>query len=475
MKSKILVVEDDSTFVDSIKQSLRGENIKIIIAQTMSEGMFCFNQHDGEFDCVVMDHHLPDGKGADLASHFLRKNPRSEIVFTTGDLESNTLVQLLDVGCRTFIKKGVGNDEIRQKIMDSVSRFRRERMLLKPIEHEDKDKIAKDLWSIGIVGQAASMHEVFSRIMKIRDHAVDALILGETGVGKELVAKAIANGQGSFVAVNGATYGNSDNFAERDFFGCVKGAYTGAIADQKGIFESAHGGFVFLDEVHAMSLGAQRILLRALQERKFKRMGDNSGREISLNCRIIYGGKAELKALAESGQFVSDLYYRIKKNTIQVPALRDRVEDIDPLIRHFTEKYSKLFKKQKYFLSDTLPLLTALPWPGNVRDLENMVSDLILETDSEIITQSHVCQYLKKTDNPEAKFNLSPEGTIDLKVLSDSFNAVHIRSVLEESETFAEAAKRLKTARSTLYDRCKKLGIKIEEFFPIKKEITVCP
>ena len=474
MKSKILVIEDDVTFVDSIKQSLRGENIKMIVAGSMSEGLFCFKQHDGEFDCIVIDYHLPDGKGADLAEHFKRINPRSEIVFATGDLQSETLVLLLDVGCRTFIKKGIGADEIRQKIMESVSRFRRERMLLKPIALDDRDQIAKVLWSIGIVGQTQSMHDIFTSVAKVRDHFVDCLILGETGTGKELVAKAISNGRGPFIAVNGATYGGNDNFAERDFFGCVKGAFTGAIADQRGVFESAGSGFVFIDEVHAMSLGAQRILLRAIQERKFKRMGDNSGREININCRIIYGGKAQLKTLAESGQFVSDLYYRIKKNTIQVPALRDRIEDVDPLIRHFTEKYSKQFKTQKYFLSDTLPLLTALPWPGNVRDLENMVSDLILATDSEVITRAHIAKYLEKSENPAAKFNLNLDDSVDLKVLSDSFNAVHIRGALEESASFADAAKKLKTARTTLYDRCKKLGINLEEYFPPKKEISVC-
>lgn len=341
MKPKILLVEDNNCFIETVRLSIQGQGYKLITAKSLSEGLKAFNDHNGEFDCVVMDYHLPDGKGSDLAEEFYRRNPRLEILFATGDNSPETLMDLLDKGGASFILKGT--TAILEKIKSAIASFRRDRMLLKPVlDADDLSKIEIDLKSVGIVSKSKAMHEVYQKILKVREVPVDVLICGETGVGKELVARAILGDKKiPFISINCAKYSSNDQFIEKDLFGCVKGAYTGANSDTRGAFEEAANGFVFLDEIHHLSFNAQGVLLRALQDKKFRRMGDNSGREINLNCRLIFGGKANLFELAQKNLFLPDLFYRIDKNQILIPPLRERTEDIEPLVRHFTDVYSK--------------------------------------------------------------------------------------------------------------------------------------
>jgi len=465
MKPKILLVEDNNCFIETVRLSIQGQGYKLITAKSLSEGLKAFNDHNGEFDCVVMDYHLPDGKGSDLAEEFYRRNPRLEILFATGDNSTETLMDLLDKGGASFILKGT--TAILEKIKSAIASFRRDRMLLKPVlDVDDLSKIEIDLKSVGIVSKSKAMHDVYQKILKVREVPVDVLICGETGVGKELVARSIVGDKKiPFISINCAKYSSNDQFIEKDLFGCVKGAYTGANSDTRGAFEEAANGFVFLDEIHHLSFNAQGVLLRALQDKKFRRMGDNSGREINLNCRLIFGGKANLFELAQKNLFLPDLFYRIDKNQILIPPLRERTEDIEPLVRHFTDVYSKKYNKKTYIKSCSLELLESLSWNGNIRDLENLVSDLIVEHgDTEIIYSAQVKDYLEKKGKLQKISEDTQIPSADFKILSDSFSQNYIIKALGSSRTKTEAAEKLKMKRTTLLSRCEKLGINPDQF-----------
>lgn len=465
MKPKILLVEDDPSFIEAVRLSLKGQGIRIVTAGSVTEAVRTFNQTECEFDCFVIDQHLPDGKGADLASHIRNLNPHAEVVFATGDKNSDTLATLLETGCGSFIAKGTSNKNIEMIIKAAIQRFRRDRMLLKPLTPDDQEQVERELAAAGFVGRSTALYEVYQKVLKVRDLPVDVLVLGETGVGKELVVNAIGGGNVPVVAVNCGLYSSSDHFIERNLFGCVKGAFTGADSDQRGIFENAAGGIVFLDEIHTLNSHAQSSLLRVLQEKKFRRMGDNSSREIPLKCRIVYGGKPDIERMVEAGLISPDFYFRIKKHRIFVPALRDRVDDIEPLVRHFTGIYSKNLKRKRYFRSDTLPILHAHAWPGNVRDLENMVADLIVDVEDEIITAEHLRKYFGQEAGVTGHRETEGGRVVNLRVLSESFSQIHITEALKTSINFSEAARKLGMKRTTLISRCKRLGIKHDSYF----------
>jgi DNA-binding NtrC family response regulator len=471
MIAKILIVEDNITFIDAVRSSIKGDKRKVIVAMSVVEAIKAFKEHDGEFDCVILDRNLPDGKGEDLAQTLKRINPRLEIIFATSDMSQETLTSMLEVGCSSFLAKGKDGLAIRQAINTAISRFQSTRMLLRPLDLEDLEHGERALRAINIVSRHPVMIENCERIKNIRNENVDCLILGETGSGKELVARAIADGRGPLVSINCANYRTEDNFAQRDFFGSLKSAFTGAV-DQTGFFETAKGGTIFIDEIDKLHPSAQGILLKVIEDRRFKKMGDTSGREIPVQCRIIYGGKIELSELVDKKVFLEDLYHRIWRSKIIVPPLRDRHCDIEPLVRHFTGVFAARHNKKVYFRSDTLPVLSALPWPGNIRGLQNLVSDMVREAKQEIITAEHLVAFLQGEAAAKGSKPL-PVDVLDLKILSKSFDATHIKSILRLSKTAVEAAERLGVARSTLYDRCKKLGFKPEGYLnkPVEENV----
>jgi DNA-binding NtrC family response regulator len=473
MKPKVLLVEDDQCFVDAVKMAVKELGFKMVHANSVSQAIQCFKQQNGEFDCVVIDYHLPDGKGSELAEVFYSLNPRSEILFATGDNSSAALVDMLDKGSASFILKGTTS--VIDKIRLAVDAFRKDRMLLSPVtEESDFTKIEADLKSIGIVSRSIKLHEAYGKILKVREVTSDVLVCGETGVGKELIAKAFCkDNKAPFIALNAGKYATNDQFLERDLFGCVKGAYTGATTDIRGFFEQASGGIIFLDEIHRLTLNAQGLLLRVLQERKFRRMGDTSAKEINLNCRIIFGAHDDIYKRAMDGNFMLDLFFRIDKNRITVPPLRERPEDIEPLVRHFTEIYTKKHNKKVYLKSCSLELLKSLEWAGNVRNLETMIDDLITLADDEIIYSSTVKKYLedKKIILKSVGSSSVGDAPIDFKLLNDAFWQNHIIAALNGSKTKTEAANKLNMNRTTLLSRCEKLGINPDHF--MQKDVGV--
>ena len=312
MTPRILLIEDDRCFADTIRMVVKSIGAKVVWAETARAGYQQFSQAEAPFDLVLIDYHLPDLNGAELAEIIKRKNKNQQIVFATGDSTRDTLTALLKTGSAiSFISKSDTPAEMLKEIEKGIDAYRRgKRVLSQPLEPSE---IERALAAEGIVGRSPAMFDVLQKIQRFRSVNVDVLILGESGVGKELVAKPFASQKEKIFPVNCAAFSESSALLESELFGHAKGAFTDAKSDKPGIVEVSEGGILFLDEIHALSLPAQSKLLRFLQEKKFRRVGEAFERSLAGKIRVICAAKPSLASLVDEGKFLPDLYYRIAK------------------------------------------------------------------------------------------------------------------------------------------------------------------
>ena len=308
-----------------------------------------------------------------------------------------------------------------------------------------------------MVGRSQAMADVVMKVLKYRSLAKPFLILGESGTGKELIAKALHTGPAdTFFPINCAAYADKPEFLEAELFGYEKGAFTGATSAKAGVFQVAKGGTVFLDELHHLSLSGQAQLLRAVQEMKIRRMG--SSHEIDVDFRLIAATKPNLEERVKNGSFMEDLYYRVNYLRIAVPALRERPQDIEPLIAHYRDQYCKTTKLQKTFLMRTVRMMEKYSWPGNVRDLDACVFKLIVESAKATIDPSQLDGRF---------FNEAEENSLisyaQLAERHDEEKRKLIISVLKTSGTKAHAAERMNIKATTFYSMLERLKIDVPQ------------
>ena len=454
----ILLVEDDTSFATVFKHVF-AKSYKVIWAKTAAEGFKIYNSFETPFDVVVIDRNLPDLSGEDLAESIKKRNSNQQLLFSTGDLTVSTMQKLLESGLSNgFIPKGVANEEMKKKVDACIRAYQTTVRLLTPRSDSDLTAMEQYLKTFGIISASKEMFEVGKIIEIHKPLDIDVLILGESGTGKELVAKAFARKSEKYFAINCGAFSESSTFVESELFGHMKGAFTDAKEDKPGIFElAADNGVVFLDEVHALSKSAQTKLLRALQEKSVRRMGDTRDREIKCNFRLICAVKPNIKQLVEDGVVMPDLFYRIDKARIHLPRLSERPEDIEPLVAHFTEKFNRKHKMRKFFESSTLSELSKYSWPGNVRELESMVERLMCGVQEEVIKARHVQNEIQSAMKTESKAKIEePQG---LELAKQNFEKLKIISALKKSKTSKEAAIVLGLPRTTLLSRMEKLGI----------------
>lgn len=467
MKSKILVVDDDPCFVEAIRLVVKPLGAKIDSAEDAGKGFRAVSVAEIPYDLVIIDHHLPDLKGAELAEILKRKNPAQEIIFATGDLSSATLTSLLKSGSAvSFLSKADEPEQMLEAIEKGIAAYRRgKRVLSHAPAPEDVSEIERALATEGIIGRSSGMFVVLQKAQLFRGVDVDVLILGETGVGKELVAKALLRPGQKIFPVNCAAFSESSTLLESELFGHAKGSFTDAKIDKPGLFEMAEGHVVFLDEIHALTKAAQGKLLRFLQEKKIRRVGENFERDLRGKFRVVCATKPNIQKLVEEGSFLPDLFYRIHKAKILVPPLRERLEDLEPLVLHFATVYGKRFGRRRLFESSILREMEKLPWPGNVRDLENTVASLVLESSSELITAAEFVKHLGEKRLP----SVSAEEELPLDLARKAFEKQKILSTLKGSRTVTEAAQKLNVARTTLTSRLGRLGIVPEQHLATTK------
>jgi two-component system NtrC family response regulator len=373
------VVDDEPAQRELVAGFLRKQGFEVALA---GDGRDALGRFAGEpFDLVLTDQRMPGFSGLELIGALRAVTPEAAVIVMTAYGTIETAVAAIKAGAADYLTKPLNLDELLHRI-----RTVRERQRLVAENRELRLALSERHRVEGIIGESGRMQEVLSLVHRVAGSDATVLIQGESGTGKELIARAIhyasPRAPRPLVKVNCAAL--PETLLESELFGHEKGAFTGATAARQGRFELAHGGTLFLDEIGDLPLHLQVKLLRVLQEREFERVG--SGRPIAVDVRLIAATHRDLAALVKGGEFRDDLYYRINVVTIVVPPLRERREDIPPLIDHFVRKFAETNRKRIAGLTrEARELLLRYDYPGNVRELENLIERAVVLTRDDVI------------------------------------------------------------------------------------------
>jgi len=382
--SRILVVDDELSMRELLEIFFIQDGHEVIVASDGTEGVQ--RLHDQEFDLVVTDLRMPGTHGMIVLRRCRELYPETPVIVMTAYASAETAIEAIKIGAYDYFSKPFQMDAVKVVIDKALERRRlvvENRALRAELQKRQK--------SGGLIGRSRPMKEVQSMIRRVAATRTNVLILGASGTGKELVAKAIHEQsdrrQKPFLVINCAAI--PENLLESEFFGHRKGAFTGAYADREGMFQAANGGTLLLDEIGDMPMGMQAKLLRVLQERKVKQVGDL--REVSIDVRVIAATNRDLDDEVRAGRFREDLYYRLNVISIDLPPLRDRPSDIPLLAHHFLQKYAQEFGKRiNEIQPDVIQRLLRHPFGGNVRELENLMERAAALTEGSEVSLSHL-------------------------------------------------------------------------------------
>ncbi len=412
---KALVVDDEKNISEilSIVLSEFGFNVKTANSFYEFERL----SEEQSFDLALVDLRLPDGNGIDILKEIKEKNPNTEVIIITAFATPDTAVKAMKLGAYDYIQKPFSIPELKLLIRNVKNKIELEKKLKEKEIDED----------IELIGKSKVIKNLKETIKKIAPYDINVLITGESGTGKTVIAKLIhrlsPRKEKPFLSINCASI--PEELLESELFGHVKGAFTGAVSDKKGLLEIADGGTVFLDEIGEMPLSVQAKLLHFLEERKFRPVG--SIEELSVDVRIISATNKDLEKEIEKGRFREDLYYRIAGIVIRVPPLRERREDIPEIaeifIKEFSKKYNKKIEKiDKSFMA----FLSSYEFKGNIRELRNIVEkEVILSEDG--VLKCHHCPYSKGVS---LSVEIPPEG-VDIKKILEEIEKAYILKALE--------------------------------------------
>ena len=446
-KVKLLIVDDDAQALSVAAAALESAEVEILQSTDPEECMPLIRQHQPHI--VLLDVVMPRLSGMDLLHQIVAQHPGIDVVLFTGNYSSQAALKAIQEGASDYIEKPVKLQVLRERISRLVQENKNHALSL-DLERE----LIKSKQFHGMVGQSPIMQDLFRKITRIAPHYQTVLLSGPTGSGKELVARALRElspvNTGPFRVINCAAI--VETLFESELFGHMKGSFTGASSDRIGLFESAHRGTVFLDEVEELSPSGQAKLLRVLQEREIQRVGDGGSRTVDF--RVIAASNRDLRTLVEEKKFREDLFYRLAMIEIRVPALVERKPDIEPLSLHFLDMYTAKFKKHVTGISSTCyEVFDRYSWPGNVRELENAIGNAVIMTDSSVIQTDHLPIELSAHFRTAKSFNAGNfEASCDLTM--EQLETRYINAILEiEAGDVSGAARRLGIARSTLYQR----------------------
>ncbi len=441
-RKSILVVDDEKSQREILEMILSGEGYDVTTASS-GEAAIKFAK-ERSFDLVLTDLKMPGMSGLELLKHLMALDSSTVVILFTGNATIESAKEALRIGAYDYLEK-VSDD--REPLLKAISRALTTR-----------DSLDSD-----IISGSPKMDVVKKMIFKVARSNSTVLIRGESGTGKELIARAIHNQSPprlteAFHAVNCAAI--NENLLESELFGHEKGSFTGAHAEKKGLFEVADRGTLFLDEIGELDVGMQAKLLRALQERKIRRVGGTH--EISVDVRVIAATNRDLRAMVSDGRFRDDLYYRINVLSIDVPPLRERREDIPVLIDYFVKKHTRNTSRLVSGLTaETRKLMIDYSWPGNVRQLESAIERAILLCEGDQITVDDLPLEVRQESRPvsEGAFKLPPEGISFEDVERDL-----IMQAMEQTDyNITKSAKLLGLTFRTLQYRLEKFGIKKPE------------
>jgi two-component system response regulator PilR (NtrC family) len=451
--ARILVVDDERSMQEFLEILLKREGHEPVLASSAEEAILALESDD--FELVISDIRMPGMSGLELLDRITEIAPETLVILITAHGSTESAVEAMKHGAYDYLTKPCRVDEIRlvlDKALEKKSLASENQLLRRQLQ--DRASFPS------IIGKSAAVQEVFDLIRQVAPTRANLLLSGESGTGKELVARAIHSvserRDRPFVTVNCGAI--PENLLESELFGHVKGSFTGAVANKMGLFEVADGGTLFLDEIGEMTLPLQVKLLRAIQDKSFNRVGGTS--ETRVDVRIISATNRDLAADVRVGRFREDLFYRLNVIELCLPPLRDRGEDIPLLVQHFVQKYStELGKDIDEVERNALDLLCAYPFPGNIRELENLIERAVTLAAGDRITVE--CLPSTVLDGPPSSSPGNvPSAGVDLEKLLADYERGLLRAALDRAGGVKKRAAALLgiTFRSFRY-RLEKLGL----------------
>ena len=444
MEGKILVVDDDAKIRKLCYNALSRHGYKVSVVGDAQEALKIYNEK--QFDLVLLDIVMPEVNGLELLKMLKKMDNKLLVIMITGYPQIETAVKAIKQGAYDYIAKPFSLDEIRLAVKRAFdyNHTLRENLQL-------KEELQKGYRSSELIGSSPKMLKIYRTIENVKGTDCTILIEGESGTGKEILARTIHNyskrSDKSFLAINCGAL--PETLLESELFGFEKGAFTGAVNLKKGLFESANNGTVFLDEVGETSPAMQVKLLRILDEKVSRRIG--STKDVKLDIRLIAATNKNLLNEVKKGNFREDLYYRLNIISIRIPSLRERKQDIPILLKHFFHMYNMKYSKEiTEFSKEAMELLMMYDYPGNVRELENIVEGVIILSEDKIVQKDVLPEIIKNqstviTDN---EFELEQ---------AEKKHIIHILEFVNYHKT--KAANLLGIDRKTLYQKIKKYGL----------------
>ena len=467
-KIVILVVDDEAVIRDGIKRVLEGDRYEV---ETCRSGHLAIERLQGkEYGLIITDLKMPGMNGIEVLKAVKALQPDIPVIIITGYASIDTAVEAMKSGASDYISKPFAPDLLLEKVQNALSQ-----RSMTPVEIRPDSEVSLQHGFHQFIGESMEMQKVYQRIMRVAATNSTVLITGESGTGKELAARAIhehsPRKDKPFVAVDCSSL--AETLLESELFGHVKGSFTGAVQTKTGLFKIADGGTLFLDEVSNISLSTQAKLLRVLQERKITPIGGTQ--LVPIDIHLVAATNRNLRTMVNEGSFREDLFFRLNIIPIDLPPLRDRKHDIPILVRHFLKKYSAAIGKDiSKVAPDVMKFLENYAFPGNVRELENMIEravvlaeiDIIRNEDLELWDSTDTC-----TTKPKGMIDRIPLNTEELKEMKrhirehamESLESAFVNNALERSNwNVTRAAEQTGILRPNFQSMMKKLGISLK-------------
>jgi DNA-binding NtrC family response regulator len=445
MPRRMLIVEDEETLRESLKRLFTKEGFETDTTESAEEGLSLAGLNS--YDVIISDIILPGMDGIQMLTKMREHLPDQVFIVITAYASLETALKALKAGAYDYIMKPIIHEEIKQIVRNAVRQkeLQTENLLL-------KKQIEREYDFSNIIGESAQIQKLLQQVKKIADAKSNVLLLGETGTGKELIARAIhynsTRAEKPFIPINCSAI--PDALLESELFGHLKGAFTGAVTSKKGLFEVANGGTVFLDEIGELGIGLQSKLLRVLENQEIRPVGGTQS--VKVEVRFISATNKDLESLVKEGRFREDLFYRINVVTVKIPPLRDRSGDIEPLARHFISRYCRELGKPGQEIDRlALEYLKKYNWPGNIRELQNIIERALIISETGYIAPEHLPENIKNESNFMAE-------SLDRKLSIEEYTKEFIQKY-QNLYTEQQIADMLGITRKALWEKRKRWGI----------------